>query len=141
MNYLSLQKPLSLSLSLKKYNLQRKVNIIQTLLDARLHWLVRKSGGKKKEEKEKAQPSSIPPKMGARVVRGKKDGIQRRGGVHSIRIRPCDVPRHLAAKKEKGKKGKRHTSHLSGVESSAWGGNGVFTGRREGSSLVRRRRG
>lgn len=105
MNYLSLQK--SLSLSLKKYNLQRKVNIIQTLLDARLHWLVRKSGGKKKEEKEKAQPSSIPPKTGARVVRGKKDGIQRRGGVHSIRIRPCDVPRHLAAKKEKGKKGRK----------------------------------
>lgn len=76
-------------------------------MDARLHWLVRKSGGKKKEEKEKAQPSSIPPKTGARVVRGKKDGIQRRGGVHSIRIRPCDVPRHLAAKKEKGKKGRK----------------------------------
>lgn len=42
-------------------------------------------------------------------------------------------------KEERG--GRRHASHLSGVESSAWGGNGVFTGRREGSSLVRRRRG
>lgn len=56
--------------------------------------------------------------------RGKKEKKRERGG-----------------RRGREREGKKHTLHFSGVESSAWGGNGVFTGRREGSSLVRRRRG
>lgn len=49
--------------------------------------------------------------------------------------------RERGGRRGREREGKKHTLHFSGVESSAWGGNGVFTGRREGSSLVRRRRG